>query len=109
MNMQAGLAVVADRNISNRTQDLALLADLDLLVALRCKIQPADGRLPEGTDRCERSRRDFGFVGESRQRGKRLLARIEDDDVNLSTWLFRYKLASHARRPQAHATTQAAL
>jgi hypothetical protein len=35
MNVKARLAVVADGDVADRTQDLALLVDLDLLVGFR--------------------------------------------------------------------------
>src|SRR3954452_8148056 len=97
MDVKARLAVVADGNVSDRAQHLALFANFDPLVALRCNVEPSDGRLFEGADRSQRCRGNPGLVGEFRQRRKRLLAAIEDDDVNLRSRPVGYELALHVR------------
>ena len=75
VNVKAGLAVVADRDVADRAQYLALLSDLDLLVGLLFEVEPADGRLFESADGRQRGCRELGVVREFRQRGKRLFSR----------------------------------
>jgi hypothetical protein len=56
VDMKAGLAVIADGDVPDRTEDLALLIDLDPAVALRGDVEPADGGPLEGAD-CRQRRR----------------------------------------------------
>ena len=50
MHVQAGLAVVADRDVAQQAQALALLVDLDRAVGLGAQVEPADGDALEGAD-----------------------------------------------------------
>ena len=77
VDMKAGLAVVADGDVPDRAENLALLIDLDLAVALRGEVEPADGCPLEGADRRQRRRRYSRFIGEAGERGKRLLPGIQ--------------------------------
>src|SRR3954449_10037322 len=43
VDMKAGFAVIADGHVADRAEHLALLIDLDLAVALRGHVEPADG------------------------------------------------------------------
>ena len=56
VDMKAGLTVIADGYVPDRTENLALLIDLDLAVALRSNVEPADGCPLEGADRRQRGR-----------------------------------------------------
>jgi len=64
-------AVVAERDVADGAQHLALLVDLDLSVTLRGEIEPADRRPLERTDRGQRGRRQLFVIGEFGQRRKR--------------------------------------
>src|SRR5438477_7181397 len=97
VDMEAGLAVVAHRDVADRAQHLALLAYFDLPVTLRAKVEPADGCLFEGADRGQRCRREFFVIGEFGQRRERLFAAIENDDVDLGVRSVRDELAFHGR------------
>ena len=83
VDVKAGLAVIADGDVPDRTEHLALLIDLDLAVVLRSKVEPADGSPLESADRRQRGRGNPGFIGEAGERRKCLLTRIQNDDVNL--------------------------
>jgi hypothetical protein len=48
--------IIADCNIPNRAQDLALLGNLDFFVGLLFEIEPDDRSFFEGTDRRQGSR-----------------------------------------------------
>jgi hypothetical protein len=54
--MKAGLAVITDGDVPDRTENLALLIDFDLAVALRSNVEPADGCSLESADRRQRRR-----------------------------------------------------
>src|SRR5258707_6528881 len=54
MHVQAGLAVVADRDVAQQAQAFALLVDLDRPVSPGPQIEPADGGALEGAERCQR-------------------------------------------------------
>ena len=97
MHMQAGSAVVADRDVTYRAQHLALFVNGDLPVALGREIEPADGRALEGTDRRQGRRRYFRIVCEPRQRRKRFLSGVENNDLDLCGRLVGNKLAFHSR------------
>jgi hypothetical protein len=43
VDMEARLAVIADGYVPDRTENLALLIDLDLAVVFRSNVEPADG------------------------------------------------------------------
>jgi hypothetical protein len=62
--MKAGLAVIADGDVSDRTENLALLIDLDPAVALRGDVEPADGGPLEGADGGQGGRGNPCFIGE---------------------------------------------
>ncbi|MCS3892092.1 hypothetical protein M2171_001225 [Bradyrhizobium japonicum USDA 38] len=64
MHVKARLSVVADRDITDRAQHLALLRDLDLFIGLLLEVEPANGRPFEGADGRERRRSDTGIVGD---------------------------------------------
>ena len=93
--MKAGLAVIADGYVADRTENLALLVDLDSAVAFRSNVEPADGCPFEGADRRQRRRRNSRFIGEAGERCKRLLTRIQNDDVNLRLRIGGDMLALH--------------
>ena len=76
VNVKTGLAVVADRNVSDGAQYLALLSDLDLFVSLLFEVEPSDRRSFESADGGERGCRKLSVVRESRQRGKRLFSLV---------------------------------
>src|SRR6202012_2706842 len=95
MQMQTRLAVVADRDVADRAQDFALLLDLDLLIGLLVEVEPSDGRLLEGADRRQRSRRDAGLVRKFRQSRERFLSGVQDDDAGFGTRVARYLRALH--------------
>src|SRR5882757_7943971 len=95
MNMETCFAVIADCNVPDRAQHLALLADLDLPVAPGHEVEPADGCALEGADRGQRCGGDPGLIGECCQPCKRLFAGIEDNDVNPGSRFVSYKLALH--------------
>lgn len=61
VNVQAGLAVIAGGYVADRAEDFALFVDLDLPVVLCDDVEPADRRLFEGADRCQRGCKNPGF------------------------------------------------
>ena len=62
VDMKARFAVVADRNVPDRTQDFALFVDWDLLIDILFEIEPSDDGLLKGTDGRQGCRRDLSFV-----------------------------------------------
>ena len=74
VNVKAGLAIVSDRQVSNRAQYFTLLSDLNLFVSPFFKIEPSDRRLFESADGCQRGCRKPDVVREFRQRGERLFS-----------------------------------
>src|SRR3954452_19699069 len=97
VNMQACLAVIAGGDVTDSAQHFGLLGDLDLPVAFRRQIEPADGRLLEGADRGQRCRGELFVIGEFGQRRERLLAAVEYDYMDLSVRSVREELAFHGR------------
>ena len=93
--MPSPAPVVADRDVSDRAQHLALLPDVDLLVSLLVEVEPADGRLFEGADGGQRSRRESGIVREFRQRRERFFSGVKNDDAGLRSRVARYLGAFH--------------
>ena len=93
--MEARSAVVADGNVADCAQNLALLSDLDLPVSLPVDVEPTDSRVLEGSNSRKRGRRDAGVVGEFRQRRERLFSRVENDDAGLCSRIARYLGALH--------------
>src|SRR5690349_10222528 len=59
VKMEAGLTVIALRDIAEQAQHLALLADFDRLVYLGHEIEPADLRMCESADCRDRGTRDL--------------------------------------------------
>src|SRR4051794_8255219 len=99
VNMEAGPTVIAGGDVTDCAQHLGLFADLDLPVALRGKIEPADRRLLEGPDRGQRCGCEFLVIGEFGQRRERLLAGVEYDDMHLSVRGVGDELALHRWPP----------
>jgi hypothetical protein len=85
VNVKARLAIVADGDVSDCAQDLALLRDLDSLVGFLVKIEPPDHGLLEGPDGGKGRRVNPGIVCEFRQSRKCLFAGIEDDDAGFGS------------------------
>ena len=83
MNVKTCFAVIADRNISDCAQDLALLRDFDFLVSFLLKVEPADGGVLKGTDGSQGSCTNSGLVCKFRQDGERFFAGFENDDAGL--------------------------
>ena len=81
MDVEARLAVIANGYVPDRTENLALLIDLDLAVVFRSNVEPADGSPLEGADCGQGGRGNPGCIGETGERCKRLLALIQNDDV----------------------------
>ena len=80
MHMQAGLAVVADGDIAQQAQPLALLVDLDRAVRLGAQVEPSDGHALEGANGAERCAAQTVPVGEVGECRERFVAGIEHDD-----------------------------
>jgi hypothetical protein len=100
VNVETRLAVVADGNVADRAQDLALLGDLDFPVVLLLEIEPADNGAFEGADGGQGGRGYPGVVGGFRQRRKGLFARLENDDAGLGSRVAGYLAVFIAVRPR---------
>src|SRR5262249_15022446 len=98
MHVHAGPAVVADRDVAQKAQRLALAVDLDRLVGLPGKVEPADGRALEGADRRERGGVEPGGGGEGGDGGKGLLPGVEDEHICAFTGILPDELRFHLRQ-----------
>src|ERR1700733_7751930 len=97
MNVEACLAIVADGDIPNCTQDFALFGNLDFSIGLLFEIEPADRGSFERPDRRQGSRGNRGLVREFSQRRKCLFAGIENDDASLQPGVVSNFRALHGR------------
>lgn len=96
--MKTGVAVVADRNVSDGAHYFALLFDLDLFVSLIFEIEPSDRRFFKSADGRERGRRKLGVVRKFRERGERLFSRVQNDDTGLEARVASHLGAFHGRQ-----------
>ena len=87
MNMQAGLAIVTDGNVADRAQNLALLADLDLLVGLPRDVKLADGRVAERADRGQGRGRNAIHAREGLEAREGFVAVVQNDDPDVGRGL----------------------
>ena len=74
VDMKAGLSVIADRDVADRTENLALFVDFDFPVALRGEIEPAHRRPFEGPDRGQGGGGNARLPGKTGKRRKRLFS-----------------------------------
>src|ERR1700704_4024972 len=80
VEMQACLAVVPLRYITEQAQYLALFIDGNRTVSLGGEIEPSDLGAFERSDRRDRCRLDYVLVGKGRHGCKSLFALIQDQD-----------------------------
>jgi hypothetical protein len=80
VDVKTGLAIIAQRNVTNRAQHLALLIHRDFAVGFRIEVEPADGGSFECADRSQGSALDFLVDGETGQLGECFLTGVEHDD-----------------------------
>src|SRR3546814_104283 len=85
MQMQARLAVIAARDITDQAQSFALLVDGDRLVPFAVEIEPAELCAGECADRGDRRAAESVVFGKRRDRRERLIARIENQYVGSGT------------------------
>jgi hypothetical protein len=97
VDVKARFAVVADRNVPDRTQDFALFVDFDLLIGFLLEVEPTDGGSLEGTDGRQGCRCDLGVICEFRQCRKRFFAGFKNDDAGLCSRVAGYFPAFHDR------------
>lgn len=94
MDMQAGLAIVAQRDIADRAQHFALFVDRDFAVGLRFQVKPADGRSLERTDGGQRSAADLLVDSESGKPAECFFAGLQHHNeclcplTSLTSWDF---------------------
>src|SRR3977135_2014717 len=95
VHVEAGLAVVADGDVAQEAQALALAVDLDRLISLLGEIEPADRRALEGAERRQRRAGEAGPCGEVGDGGEGLLAGVENEDEGPFAGVFPDELGLH--------------
>src|SRR5579863_4914587 len=80
VQVQAGLSVIALRDVPHQAHDLTLLIDADRLVFLRGQVEPANFGVGERTDSDYRRAVDLFTIGELGDGLGGLLALVEDQD-----------------------------
>jgi hypothetical protein len=83
VNLQAGLAVIANRDIPNRAKHLTLLVHLDLFVRLLGEIKPATCSAFESGNGSERRRSYTDVARELLQARESLFATIQDKNTRM--------------------------